>query len=734
MNRNKIAITHQERLAYVYIRQSSMRQVEEHLESQDLQYQLVKRAHKLGWKESQIRVVDEDLGKSGVSSQERMGFQHLVAAVGLNQVGIILVTDVSRLARNCSDWYQLLDLSSVWHCLISDASGVYDPRCYDDRLLLGLKGTFSEVQWHQMRSQLTAALFNKARRGELAIRLPVGYDRMEDGCVVKTPDREVQQAIELIFSQFERLGTARAVLYYFRDNGLLAPRKQHTGANRGMIYWQRPAYPAIYHILKHPAYAGAYSYGKHHNTRLPGSAGKTVVRRLPLEEWPVLIQDAFPGYITWEQYMKNQEQLRQNAQSVFQSKGAPRRGAALLQGLVVCARCGRRMNVVYGRSAGYACRRAHHAFGEPNCQYFTASPIDQAVSQVVLQAVEPARLEAAIAALEHIEAERQRVVALWDSRIERSRYEADLACKRYQSVDPQNRLVAAELEKAWEEKLVALQSLEQEYRQAQEQQIAPLSEADREMIHNLAADLPALWHAETTTNVDRKRLIRCLIQDITLDSFSDPTTSQVHICWHTGATTSIQAPRPRPGRRLNHELLDRIRLLAQDHTDEQIADILHGEGLTTYTGLPWTRRRVFYTRRKNRIPTYCANRVRSSSPRGDGLFPVREAARQLGVSHSMITNIWFKRGFLLGYQRRPGSPIWVRLNEHDRLRLDGSIPLQDNLVPYSQACTKLQLTQDQLFRALQSEELLAIRIRVGKLWRWFIAAPSVFSSLIHETL
>jgi hypothetical protein len=207
----------------------------------------------------------------------------------------------------------------------------------------------------------------------------------------------------------------------------------------------------------------------------------------------------------------------------------------------------------------------------------------------------------------------------------------------------------------------------------------------------------------------------------------------VHICWHTGATTTIQVPRPRPGRRLNHELLERIRLLAQDHTDEQIAAILRDEGLTTYTGLPWTRRRVFYTRRKNRIPTYCANRVRSSSPRGDGLFPVREAARQLGVTHSMITNIWFKRGFLLGYQRRPGSPIWVRLNAHDRLRLDGSIPINDHLTPYSQACTKLQLTQDQLFQALQSEELIAIRIRVGKQWRWFIASPSVFSTLIHET-
>ena len=275
MNGSKILPQHLERKAYIYVRQSSPRQVEEHLESQDLQYQLVHRARALGWAEPQIEVIDDDLGKSAATATEREGFQALVAAVGLGQVGIILVTDVSRLARNCGDWYQLLDLASVYGTLLSDASGIYDPRHYDDRLLLGLKGTFSEAQWYNMRTQLYTALLNKARRGELAIRLPVGYDREADGTVVWVPDREVQQTIRLVFDQFQRLGSAHAVLCYFRDHRLEVPRKVQTGPDAGDIYWQRASYQAIYHILKQPAYAGAYTYGKQHRVRVPAPSARS---------------------------------------------------------------------------------------------------------------------------------------------------------------------------------------------------------------------------------------------------------------------------------------------------------------------------------------------------------------------------------------------------------------------------------------------------------------------------
>lgn len=323
----KIQAAHRTRQAYVYIRQSSPMQVEHNLESQDLQYQLAQQAQTFGWRKDQIVIIDEDLGKSGASSSERVGFQTVVAEIGLHHVGIILVTDVSRLARNCADWYQLLDLASLCGTLISDASGVYEPRHFDDRLLLGMKGTFAEAQWFMMRSQLHAAALNKAKRGELVFRLAVGYEYLAKGGIAMTPDQDVQSALKLIFTQFEQQGSARGVLRYFRQHQLKIPRIQGAGLLREVV-WVAPSYQAIYHVLKQPAYAGAYAYGKHHNERLPGASRKVVQRKIPLAEWPVLIKEAFPGYISWETFMRNQEQLRDNAQNAHWGSGAPRHGAA----------------------------------------------------------------------------------------------------------------------------------------------------------------------------------------------------------------------------------------------------------------------------------------------------------------------------------------------------------------------------------------------------------------------
>jgi DNA invertase Pin-like site-specific DNA recombinase len=401
----KIQSSHLERNATVYIRQSSQRQVAENLESQDLQYQLVGRAQRLGWREDQVTVIDDDLGKSGASSQERFGFQSLAAEVGLNLVGIILVTDVSRLARNCADWYQLLDLASYFWVLISDASGVYDPRLYDDRLLLGLKGTFSEIQWHQMRSQLCAARMNKARRGELRIGLPVGLQRQADGSVIKTPDLQVQESVQLVFDQFERLGSVGKVMRYLRDQQVQLPRQGKFG-----IQWVRSSYQVIYQFLKLPAYAGAYAYGKNKRTHVPGKTGTVVIEKRALADWPVLIKDAFPAYITWEQFLSNQDTLRNNAQGASWTHGAPRNGAALLQGIVSCARCGRPMHVHYTHSPAYICDFETRAYGGRRCQNFTLAHIDPLISQLVLQAVQPARLEAALAALELLAGQRQALI------------------------------------------------------------------------------------------------------------------------------------------------------------------------------------------------------------------------------------------------------------------------------------------------------------------------------------
>lgn len=722
MNSHKICVQHLQRQACVYIRQSSLRQVEQNLESQDLQYQLALRAQNLGWREDQVLLIDDDLGKSAATAANRDGFQALVSAVGLDQVGLILVIDVSRLARNCSDWYRLLDLAALCDCLIGDANAVYDPRDYNDRLLLGLKGTLAEAQWHTMRQRLSAARLNKARRGELAFRLPVGYDRDEEGRVVLSANREVQGAIHLVFALFERLGSARAVLLELVRLGLDLPCRVHRKIGRNEVEWRRPSYGAVYHMLKHPIYAGAYTYGKHHRIRLPD--GSVDIKRMPIEQWAVLIHDAHPAYITWEQYVAHQKQLDENAQGTNWRKGTPREGDALLQGIVLCGRCGRRMRVrTGGRNTAYACYEAHRNYAGPRCQHFVAEHVDRAVVALFLKAIQPARLEVALAALEQLDAQRQQLAAQWDQRLERAHYEAELARRRYERVDPDNRLVAAELEERWEQALQKGQQLQQEWQQAQQQELAPLSESDRQRIRALADDLPALWDAETTTNAERKRLLRCLVQDVTLDRFSKPGISIVHVRWHTGATTTVEVPRPRPGGPpAPPALVERVRQLAQLYPDDQVADLLRAEGTRTARDGIWTTLRVRHFRNKHQIPSACPYTVRNSDsygPRGDGLISARQAALRLGVTPSMIVN-WFHRGLLAGHQRQRHSPVWVRLAGEDLQRYDGSASRLPSMVPLSQIQEALGLDKTDLASAVQAGEVLTYRLREGKQWRWYV--------------
>jgi DNA invertase Pin-like site-specific DNA recombinase len=714
----KIHPHHLERQAYVYIRQSSPQQVEQNRESQDLQYQLVRRAQALGWPEAQVVVIDEDLGKTAVTSVGRDGFHSLASAVGLFQVGLILVIDVSRLARNCSDWYRLLDLAALCGSLIGDAGAIYEPRDYNDRLLLGLKGTLAEAQWHNMRERLGAARLNKARRGQLAIRLPVGYDRTADGQVLLTPDQEVQGAIRLVFAQFEQQGSGQGVLRYLCDHQLELPRYHHAGPQQGRIEWVRPNYGAIYQILKHPAYAGAYSYGKHRRVRLPG--GQVMMQRLPIDEWAVLIQGAFPGYISWEQYMRNQEQLEQNAQGTNWTKGTARQGEVLLQGLVICGRCGRPMRARYGgRRPAYACYQAHRSYGHPRCQHFTARHVDEAVAEVFLEAVQPAHLELALAAGQQVETQRASLAEQWEKRLERARYEAELARRRYEQVDSDNRLVAGELEQRWEEKLQALQRLEREQARVQQQELAPLSEADKALIRRLAQDLPALWQAETTTHAERKRLLRCLIQDVTLDRFSKPGFTIIHIRWHTGTTTTLEVERPQPGCWTPPAALRRIRELAPHHPDDQVAAILNEQGLRTGKGLAWTRNRVRRVRKRRGIETGCPCRAREPGPRGDGLIRAQEAAGQVGISSSTVSH-WFKAGILGGHQRKPNSMLWIRLTEQDRHRLDGSASRRPGLVLIGEAAERLATTVEAVWAEVRAGRLVPYRLRIKNRWLWHV--------------
>ena len=710
----KIQSGHLQRLAYVYIRQSSMRQVAENLESQDLQYQLARRAQEFGWPEARVVVVDDDLGKSGISSKEREGFQHMVAAVGLEQVGIILVTDVSRLARNCSDWYRLLDLASLCGTLICDTSGVFDPRIYDDRLLLGLKGAFSEAQWYNMRTQLCAAQMNKARRGELHLRLPVGLDRLETGEVVLSSDLEVQGALRLVFEQFARLGSGQKVLRYLRDQQLLLPRRA-----RGKTDWVRPSYQSIYNVLKQPAYAGAFSYGRHHRVHLPGDQSKVITHSLPQTDWAVLLPAVHPAYISWEQFQANQRRLAENANGKQWKRGAARNGAALLQGLVRCARCGRPMHVHYTHASAYVCDREVREYAGPRCQSQTIAGIDAALSRLVLEAVQPVRVEAALAALSQMETYHQSLRRQKEMRLEQARYDVDLARRRYESVNPEKRLVAAELERAWEEQLLTLRQVDREWQDFQAQRLQPLEMADQAAIRQLAQDLPALWFASTTTAEDRKRLLRCLVREVSLDNFSKPGFTILQVSWHTNLITRLEVPRPGRGTPPATAIANRLRQLASHLPDDRIADLLNAEEYPTATGLPWTLERVRAVRRKHHVPSTCPSIDPSHTARGDGLINVNAAAARLGVSRSMISD-WFLAGLLQGHQRHLGTPLWVRLNDEDLHRLDGSAALLPEMLPLETAPLRLGLDPDQFRATIQTEKLLPYRIRTGKRCQWFV--------------
>lgn len=718
MNPNpKITPAHLERTAVVYIRQSSLRQVEENLESQDLQYQLVQRARSLGWPEPHIQVIDDDLGKSAITASNRAGFQSLVASVGLGQVGLLLVTDVSRLARNCADWYRLLDLTSLCGTLISDASGIYDPRIYDDRLLLGLKGTFSEAQWYSLRTQLGAAKLNKAKRGELHVRLPVGLVRLDDQRIVFHPDQQVQSMIRLVFAEFERLGSAHKILRVLRDQSLQLPRRVGSSYAEA-VTWVRPSFSAIYTILKNPAYAGAYAYGRLHRTHLPGEDHKVVVHPLPQAEWPVLIPDAFPGFISWETYQHNQERMAENAQGIQWKRGAARDGLALLQGIAICGRCGRLLHVHYTHAPAYVCDHATQQYGDRRCQTFTLSYIDPFVAAVFLEALQPARLEAALAALEQVEAHRQALALQWRQRLERAHYETSLAQRRYQRVDPDNRLVAVELERDWEARLQQQTQLEKEYTQAQSRQFHALGESERQMIQSLATDLPALW--QTASPAERKRLLRCLIRDVTLDAFSRPGFSRILVRWHTGATTTLEVPRPRHGTPPAVHVAERLRQLARSFSDDQIAQQLNAEGFPTATGLPWTLDRVRAVRRKRHIPTACPLGTPDSGPRGDGLVKSTEAAQRLGVNSCMIST-WFRQGLICGQQRKPGGWLWIRLSAEDLSRLDGSAQFQSDMIPLVEAPQILGVSSTELRAMIQAGQFQAYRLRPKQTsWVWYL--------------
>lgn len=669
--KQKIQPEHLALLALIYVRQSSLAQIRKHTASTARQYDLRQRALDLGWPADRVVIIDEDQGKSGASIDGRDGFQRLVAEVGLGRVGAVFSLEASRLARSCSDWYRLIEICALTHTLVIDEESVYDPALYNDRLLLGFKGTMSEAELHWLKDRLVGGRLARAQEGKLRLGLPVGlvYDPSDQ--VVLDPDEQVQQVMRLFFELFDELGTARAVVRHFTAHKLLFPHRQHGGERHGELTWKPLYYSQALSILHNPRYAGAFVYGRTrtYTKTLPGPSFRTRPYKVKRDDWRVLIQDAHPGYITWEQFQRNQQRLEDNCTYRHQDhRGAVREGAALLQGIALCGHCGRRMNVHYKKARSiptYVCGGPRKQFGGKGCQDIRGDGIDAAVARALLEAMQPAQLEVSLASLERVKERAQQIDRQWQLRIERAHYEADLARRRFYAVDPENRLVARTLEREWNEKLQEVQRLECEYADLPRPTVRLASPEERQRILALAQDLPAIWHAPTTTNAERKQLLRFLVKDVTL--LRREQTVHLAIRWQTDAVTKLDIPspqRPYETHRTSAAVVERVRELAPTHTDDEISEILNQDELTTGTGAAFTSKSVYHVRYVNRILVGSRKKPTSSAPvdgrRGDGRYSTKAAAELLNTSPTTVAR-WCRLGKLDAIQGVPFGPYWIKL-------------------------------------------------------------------------
>lgn len=730
----KIQPSHLQRIAYVYVRQSTPAQVQHNRESSDRQYQLVERAVELGWAKSQVKIIDQDLARSGSSSIQRSGFTTMTAEVALGQVGVIFSIEVSRVARNNSDWYRLLDLCGVTDTLIGDEDGLYHPGLFNDRLLLGLKGTMAEAELHVLRARLEGGIRNKAARGELRRGLPVGFIwGEEDGQVLFHPDRAVTSALRTVFDKFAEVGSVRQVWLWLRSQGLSFPLQSHTQSE---IRWVTPTYTAIHHVLTNPVYAGAYAYGKTRYERYLDPEGRLRkrMRRLPRSQWRVLIPDHHEGFVDWETYEMNQSRIAQNTRPrPHQAEGAVREGAALLQGLATCGRCGRKLRVYYqGRHStpGYYCANNQIVNGRGSyCLRVGGVRIDQAVGRAFLQAVAPAGLQAALRAEENLEAEHEAALAQWRLQVERTRYEAERAERRYLSAEPENRLVSRTLESEWEQRLAELSDAETELARRERQRPGRLTEPQRERIHTLGSDLQQAWEAATTTDRDRKELLRTLIEEVNISI--DRAENQAHLIlrWKGGLISEVDVnlwrPRP-PAIRTDEDTLTLVRRLAQHYPDAIIAGVLNRQGRRTATGLRFTTNRVGNLRRHWQIPRF---RPPENPPAGQPVT-VQKAAEVLGVAPSTVHR-WLADGFIAGEQITPGAPWRIRITEELRQRFVEEAP--SGYLPMQAATRLLGVSRQTVLQPVKRGELAAVHVRHGKRKGLRIkvidAQPALFNNL-----
>ncbi len=666
----KLRDDHLKRQAFVYIRQSTLMQVRDHTGSTARQYDLVHRAQDLGWSEQHITVIDQDQGRSGASSAGRDGFEQLIVEVGLGHAGAVFSLEASRLARSCSDWYRLLEICALSDTLVIDEDGIYDPGQYNDRLLLGFRGTMSEAELHWLRNRLLGGKLAKAERGELRFRPPTGYVYDAAGQIVFDPDEEIQQAVRLLFALFEHTGSALAVVKHFAKHRLRFPTRLWGRRTADELVWHPLAHERVLNVLHNPAYAGVYVYGRTQtrarieSCQAPPLKGRTRQRKLP--DWPIVLHNHHPAYISWEQFMHHQQRLDDNRTLRDDNRrGAPREGAALLQGIVLCGRCGRRMTIRYlkGNVPSYECNQLHKQRGASTCQSLRGDGVDRAVANALLEAMSPAQLEISLATFEALEAQARALDQQWQHRLERVRYEAELARRRYLAVDPDYRLVARSLEQDWNVKLAEIEQLEREYANLPTAKRQPLNDQERAKILALTHDLPALWQAPTTTQTARKQLLQLLIKDVTLTK--QATLIRIAIRWQTNACSLLEVARPPRScdvRRTPLNVIERIRALATAHTDAQIAEQLNGEGSVPGAGGSFTARKVNWIRYAYHIPSACpqAPRACPSGQRGDGRYSAKAAAALLNVDVSTIAQ-WCTSGRLDYVQTAPHQPRWITL-------------------------------------------------------------------------
>ena len=643
----KVTNGHLGRNAYLYVRQSTLRQVFENTESTRRQYALRQKAIALGWPAEQIVVIDSDLGQSGASAVDRQGFQRLVAEVGLGKAGIVLGLEVSRLARNSTDWHRLLEICALTDTLILDEDGIYDPAHFNDRLLLGLKGTMSEAELHVIKARLLGGILNKARRGELQAPLPVGlvYDALDRP--VLDPDKQVQESVRFFFDTFQRTGSGSATIKAFQQQGLQFPRRLKKGPHKGDLLWAELTHSRAMQVLHNPRYAGAFVYGRTRTRRKPD--GGDVQLKRPRDQW-ILLPGVHPGYIAWEQYEENQRRLRENAQAHGHDrrKSPPREGPALLQGLALCGICGHRMTVHYHTRGGrlipdYMCQRDGIEHGRPFCQSICGEQIDHAISELLVRTVTPAALELALAVRAEVQSRLDEADRLRRRQVERARYEADLAQRRYMLVDPANRLVADVLEAEWNAKLRGVNAAQEEYERLSHADDLSLDETQRTRIAALATDFPRLWQDPRTPDRERKRMARLLLEDVTLLKKEALT---VHVRFKGGVSETLTLPLPRSApelRKTPSAIVAEIDRLLAFHTEAEIAAILNEQGLRSGTGQPFSAGIIRHIRLNYNLPD------RYQRLREAGMLTEEEVARQLGIAASVVPD-WSQRGLLKGHR------------------------------------------------------------------------------------